>query len=351
MKVEHIVTFGVSPELNGYTWLQTQQFMQRLEDELGQIPGVSGVSEARVPLLAGNNWGNDVGVEGFPSGPDVDDNSRFNEVGPGYFSTVGVPIITGREFTRADAIGAPQVAIVNQTFAKKFKLGANPVGKRMDQGNKKLDILIVGLAKDAKYSEVKGEIPPLFILPIAQDSGVGSASFYVKTSLDPRTLVPMIPKIVAKLDPNLPVEDLRTMPQQIRENVYLDRFISIFSAAFAGLATLLAAIGLYGVLAYTVAQRTREIGVRMALGAAPSRVLLMILRQVGVMTLVGGVIGIGAAVAARRVAQSLLFQMEGSDPAVLGLAALALGLVAVAAGLAPAYRAARVQPTLALRHE
>jgi predicted permease len=351
VKVDHIVTFGISPELNGHKPERTLQFMQRLEDQLRTVPGVTGVTASLVPLLAGSNWGNDVDVEGFQTGPDVDNNSRFNEVGSGYFSTLGVPLIAGREFTRADAIGAPKVAIVNQAFAKKFNLGANPVGRRMDQGNKKYDMEIVGLAQNAKYSEVKDEIPPLFFAPYSQDDGLGSASFYVRTTLDPVRLIPMIPRIVAKLDPNLPVEDLRTMPEQIRQNVFLDRFISLFSAAFALLATLLAAIGLYGVLAYTVAQRTREIGVRMALGAAPGRVRLMILRQVGLMTVVGGVVGIAAAIALGRLAQAQLYRMQGYDPGVLAAAAVTLSLVAVGAGLIPAMRASRVEPTRALRYE
>jgi predicted permease len=351
VKVDHVVTFGISPDLNGYKPERTQQFMQRLEDELRRVPGVTGVTASLVPLLAGNNWGNDVDVEGFPGGPDVDNNSRFNEVGAGYFSTLGVPLMAGREFTRADAIGAPKVAIINQAFAKKFNLGANPVGRRMDQGNKKYDIEIVGLAQNAKYSQVKDEVPPLFFEPYTQDDGLGSASFYVRTTLDPARLIPTIPHIVAQLDPNLPVEDLRTMSEQIKQNVSLDRFISLFSAAFALLATLLAAIGLYGVLAYTVAQRTREIGVRMALGAGPRRVRLMILRQVGLMTIVGGVLGIAAAIGLGRLAQSQLYQMRGYDPAVLAAAAVTLSLVAIGAGLVPAIRASRVEPTRALRYE
>ena len=351
VKIEHVVTFGISPELNGYKPQQTLQFMQRLEDELKQVPGVTGVTGSLVGLLAGNNWGNDVNVEGFQSGPDVDNNSRYNEVGAGYFSTLGVPLISGREFTRADLIGAPKVVIVNQAFAKKFNLGTNPVGKRMDQGNKKLDMEIVGLVKDAKYSEVKDDVPALFFAPYTQDDGLGSASFYVRTTLDPKRLVPMIPRILARLDPNLPVEELRTMPEQVRQNVFLDRFISLFSAAFAALATLLAAIGLYGVLAYTVAQRTREIGVRMALGAPPARVRRMILRQVGMMTLIGGAIGLAAAVALGWLAASLLYRMQGYDPVVLGGAAVVLSLVAFGAGLIPALRASRIEPTRALRYE
>jgi predicted permease len=351
VKIEHVVTFGVSPDLNGYTSAQSHAFFPRLEDELAQIPGVTGVTVSRVALIAGNNWGNDVDVEGFPTGPDIDNNSRFNEVGASYFSTLGVPMLAGREFTRSDVVNAPQVAIINQAFAKKFKLGDNPVGRHMDQGNKKYDLLIVGLAKDAKYSQVKDSTPPIFFLPYLQDTTVGSVSYYVRTTLDPKLLLPIVPKIVAKLDPNLPVEELRTMPQQIRENVFMDRFISIFAAGFAGLATLLAAIGLYGVLAYTVAQRTREIGVRMALGAAPRGVMLMIFRQVGMMTLIGAIIGLAAAVGLGRLSQSLLYQMQGFDAVVLGGAVFVLSLVAIGAGMVPAYRASRVEPTRALRYE
>jgi predicted permease len=348
--VERVVTFGVSPNLNGYTPQQTQLLMQRLDDALHQIPGVTGVTASTIPLLGGSNWGNDVDVEGFAAGPDADKNARFNEVRPTYFSTLGIPILAGREFTTADGM-ASQVAIINQAFARKFNLGSNPVGKRIDTGNKKLDITIVGLAQNAKYSEVKDDVPPLFFTPIMADSNIGSSSFYVRTTVDPVALLPQIGKVVARLDPNLPVEDLRTMPEQIRQNVALDRFISLFSAAFAGLATLLAAIGLYGVLAYTVAQRTREFGVRMALGADPMRVRLMVIRQVGMMTLVGGVVGLAAAIATGRVAQSLLYKMQGFDPVVLIAAFVILALVALGAGFIPALRASRIDPIRALRYE
>jgi ABC-type antimicrobial peptide transport system permease subunit len=161
----------------------------------------------------------------------------------------------------------------------------------------------------------------------------------------------MFPRIVSKLDPNLPVEDLRTLEEQVRENVFLDRFISLLSAAFAALATLLAAVGLYGVLAYTVAQRTREIGLRMALGAAPDRVRRMVLGQVGVMTLVGGAIGLAAALGLGWYARSLLYELKGYDPAAFAGAAAILVLVAMGAGYIPALRASRIDPMLALRYE
>jgi len=350
-KIDHVLTFGVSPELNGYSGERSQGLFRRLTDRLRAIPGITGVSYSLVPLLADNNWGNDVDVEGYPTGPDVDNNSRFNSVGPDYFSTLGMPLITGREFTTADAVGSPQVAVVNQAFARKFRLGTNPVGHRMDMGNRKYDMEIVGLVKDAKYSSVKDSVPPLFFTPLLQDSSRGSASFYVRTSQDPNLLLQQIPRVVAALDPNLPVEDLRTMPEQVRQNIYLDRFVSFFSAGFAGLATLLAAIGLYGVLAYTVSQRTREIGVRMALGADAWSVRLLVLRQVGLMLLVGCAIGLGVSVAVGRLTQSLLYDVQGYDPLVLGTSALALVLVGLGAGLAPATKASRVDPIRALRWE
>ena len=353
VKVDNVIMFGLSPELNGYTPARTKQLFERLDEELAALPGVNGVTSALVPLLGGSNWGNDVAVEGFPAGPDTDTNSRFNEVGPEYFRTLGVPLIAGREFRRADGAGAPKVAIVNEAFAKKFNLGRDAVGRRIgNRGDKEgLDTQIVGLVQNAKYSEVKREVPPLFFRPYRQDDRLGNITFYVRTSLDPEQFLPNVPKVVAKLDANLPVEDLRTMPQQIRQNVFLDRMISVLSAAFAGLATLLAAIGLYGVLAYTVSQRTREIGLRMALGAAPSRVRGMVLRQVGVMTIVGGVIGLTAAIWLGRLAQSLLFEMKGYDPVVLVSAAAALTVVALGAGFVPAHRASQVDPMQALRYE
>jgi predicted permease len=351
LQTENIIAFTVAPVLNGYTPERSRVLFQQLEEQLAAQPGVSAVTAALVPLLAGSNWGTNVEVEGFKTGPDIDSNSRYNEVGPAYFKTVGNPLLAGREFTPADSQGAPKVAIVNETFAKKFNLGRDAVGKRMSASGATLDTEIIGLVKDAKYSEVKGRIPPLFFVPYRQNDRTGFLTFYVKTAMDAEGLMPNVRRVVAQLDANLPLENLRTLEHQVRENVFLDRFISMLSTSFAVLATLLAAIGLYGVLAYTVSQRTREIGLRMALGAAPGRVRRMILRQVGLMVLAGSVIGLTAAVWIGSVAQELLYQMDGHDPWVMAVSAVVLAFVALSAGLIPAERAARVDPMTALRYE
>ncbi len=352
VQVESVATFGVSPELNGYEPARSRVFFARLEEELAALPGVTSVTAGRVPLLAGSNWGTDVQVQGFEDGPDIDSNSRLNEIGAGYFHTFGVPLVAGREFTPSDAAGTPKVAIVNQSFTEKFGLGRDAVGKYMSgNGADEMDTQIVGVVRDAKYSEVKDEVPPQFFTPYRQNEEIGGMTFYARTSGDPAQLLRAIPGVVASLDPNLPVENLKSMPQQVRENIFLDRMISTLSAAFAALATLLAAVGLYGVLAYTVAQRTREIGVRMALGADAARVRKMVLGQVGRMLLVGGLIGIGAALGLGRAAGSLLFGLSGNDPLVVALSAVMLAAVALGAGYIPALRASRVDPMRALRYE
>ena len=353
LNANNVVMFQISPARNGYKVEQSRQLFERVEDELGALPSVTGVTSSSVPLLGGSNWGSDVAVEGFKAGPDTDSGSRFNEVGPGYFPTLGIPLLAGRDFTRADASAAPPVAIVNEAFAKKFNLDRNPVGKRMSNkgSNSPLTMEIVGIVKNAKYSDVKREIPPIFFIPYRQDDTIGQINFYMRTGSDPERFLANIPKVLARLDANLPVENLRTLPQQVRENVFLDRFISVLSAAFASLATLLAAVGLNGVLAYTVSLRTREIGLRMALGATSSRVRVMVLRQVGIMVLVGGAVGLAAAVGIGLLAQSLLFELKGSDPVVLVVSAVSLSLVALAAGFIPAHRASQIDPMSALRYE
>ena len=353
IRTGNMVTFGVSPILNGYTRPRAMALFQQVERELAALPGVQSVTAAIIPVLAGSSSGTGVTVEGFATTPDTDINARYNEVGPGFFRTMGATMLAGREFSETDALGRPKVAIVNEAFARKFNLGSNPVGKHMATGGREqpLDTEIIGFVKDAKNSDVRDPVPPMFFTPYRQDSTVGYMQFYVRGSADEALLLRSVPSVVKRIDPSLPMEELKTMESQVKENVFLDRMISTLSAAFAVLATLLAAIGLYGVLAYTVAQRTREIGVRMALGANAGRVRSMVLKQVGVMTLIGGVAGILVSIGLSKLASTLLFGLQGTDPVAMSAAAVLLGLVALAAGGIPAMKAARIDPIKALRYE
>ena len=351
MRPEGVVTFALSPELNGYGGARSQALFARVREELAGLPGVTDVTFAMVPVVSNSSWGNNVGVEGYPADPDLDHNARYNQVAPGFFSTLGVALLSGREFTATDAPGAPRVAIVNQAFARKFGLGDHPVGKRLDRGSGRLDFEIVGLVRDAAYERVKDEVVAAFFIPALQDTSLGAVTFYARTTGDPAALVAAVPRVVRALEPALPVRQLRTLPEQVRENTYLDHFLAILATTFALLATLLAALGLYGVLAYTVSQRSREFGVRMALGARPAEVRGMVLRQVGRLALAGTTLGLVGALALGRVAQALLYGMTGPDPLVLLGAALVVGGVALLAGFLPARRAAGLDPMRALRGE
>jgi predicted permease len=352
LRVDNISTFEIVPVRAGYDSARSAVLFNRVETELAGIPGVTGVTDGMVPLLSGDNWGNNVHVQGYQCGPDVDCGARFNQIGADYFKAFDVKLIAGREFTSSDLLGAQRVAIVNEEFAKKFKLGNDVVGKFMGDGNNdSLNVQIVGLVRNVKYSQVKDSVPPVFYRPWRQDARAGNLFFYVKSSLPPEQMLGTLRATMKRIDPSLPVEELKTMSQQVKENVFLDRMISILSSAFALLATLLAGVGLYGVLSYSVQQRTREIGVRMALGADGSRVRALVMKQVVVMLVIGGVIGIAAALGLGRAARSMLFQLEAHDPTAMALAVVLLACVALAAGFIPARRAALVDPMNALRYD
>jgi predicted permease len=355
MQVDSVVAFGVAPRLNGYEPEHVMQLYDRIEEELAAQPGVTSVSSSMVAVLSSSNWNNSLTVEGFEVGPTTDTIASLNEISPDFLETFSIPLLAGRAFTDQDTLGTPNVAIVNEAFLRKFDLGASEtIGKRIGLGqgdSVQLDTEIVGVVADAKYSEVKDDVPAQYFKPRKQNDNLGSLAFYVRAGIEPEAVMGTIRRVVGQIDPNLPVAGLITMRRAAADNVFLDRMMAILSAGFAALATLLAAIGLYGVLAYNVTQRTREFGLRMALGAAPARLRAMVLRQVGLMAVVGGAVGLGAALGLGRLAEALLFGLTGYDPLVIGIALVLLAAVVLSAGYLPARRASKVAPMEALREE
>ena len=344
-----VISFRLAPYLNRYTPERAAALVDSIQDELRGVPGVVAVTASTIPVLSNNSSTNNLTVQGFEAGPDTDTTANIARIGTDYFRTLGIPMLAGRDFSPADAAAAPRVAIVNESFARKFKL-SNPIGVRMatGAGDVPLNIEIVGLVRDAKYSDVKEPAPPQFFLPYRQAT-FGSLTIYARTSSDARQLRSVITALVARADPNLPVERLLTMDEQIWDNTTTDRVLATLSSWFAGLATLLAAVGLYAVLAYTVSRRLREIGIRVAMGARPADVWRLVFSQVGRIGLVGGAVGIAAALALGRLGQSLLFGIEGTNAAIIAAAVGTIALVAVAAAALPARRATHVDPVSALR--
>jgi predicted permease len=353
LRTQGVLTFGLSPERNQYKPDQIRDFYGRLEESIGVIPGVESMTVSQVPLLSDSNWGMNVSVDGFVAGPDTDTNANFNQVGPAFFRTLAIPLIAGREFSISDGATAPKVGIVSEAFKRKFSPNEEILGKRMQIGNVgKNDIEIVGVARDTKYSQVKDPPPPLFYRPYRQDKQLGAVNFYVLVRGGaPAELSPAIRSAVAALDPNLPVEEIHTFEKQVDNNIFLDRMITSLAAAFAVLATILAGVGLYGVLAYSVARRTREIGIRLAIGANPGAVRMMVLREVGLLALIGALIGAPGAIALAKFAEPLLYGLKSYDPLVVVAATVLMIAVALGAGYFPARLAMKVAPVTALRYE
>ena len=354
LKVDHLLTFSLSPKLNKYTDLAAAQLYDQLSERLAAIPGTLLVSAANTPAIAGDTSSGNITVEGYVPPTDEAADSNIDEVGPSYFRTMGMALIAGREFSTADNMASPKVAVVNETFARHFLANQNPLGHHFGHGGGnavKLDIEIVGVVKDAKYAEMRETPPRAYYTPYRQDKQQGQLHFYVRTAIAPEQIAAQIRRVVASLDSDLPIRDLKTMQNQIEENLFAERLLSSLTGSFAGLATLLAAIGLYGVLAYNVARRTREIGIRMALGAESGHVRGLVIREVAIMLAIGMVIGLASAAGAGRLIRSQLYGLEYWDPVIYISAAAVLWLIALVAAYVPTRRATNVDPMVALRYE
>ena len=351
---QQLYAFRVAPDLSGYDFPQRVDVLRRIQEGIAGEPGVASVSAAEVALLTDSNSMSTIRVEGYEAKEGENMNPNFNYVAPGFFSTLGIPLVAGRDLAPTDLLEAPKVAVVNEAFARYFFKEESPVGRRFGLGRRKeagFDVEIVGLVRDGKSASLREETRRFVYVPYMQEEAVGGLTFYVRSPLGPDAVGKALRAAVRKVDPSLPVADMKTMSAQVGESLFVERMVAALSAAFGLLATVLAAIGLYGVMSYAVTMRTREIGVRVALGADRRAVLFLMLREVAVLAAMGVAIGLPGGYGLGRLVESQLFGLTASDPLTLILATSALVATAFFAGLVPAARAARVDPMTALRYE
>ena len=353
LRPAHVLQFSVAPSFNGYDQVRSFGFFHQLEDKIAALPGVLSLSATEEPLIADSDRGSNVTVEGEPADLAGTRHVNWNAVSPGHFSNMGIPLLAGREFGRQDSHEGAKVVIVNESMAKQFFPKADALGKRMKIGGGKdpLDMEIVGIVKDSHHSGVKEQLKPFFYIPYTQGKAVTSLTYYVRTSGDPVALASSVRSVVAELDSSLPIFGAKSFEEQIDQQLSSSKLVAFLALTFGSLAALLAAMGIYGLLAFSVTQRTREIGVRMALGAEPKRVGWMVLKDVAQLTGIGILIGIPLAYALGKLIDSLLFGVQAFGIASVGIALLALTAVAAFAAYAPTRRATRIDPMVALRYE
>jgi predicted permease len=352
---EHLLLVTADGVSAGYKGPQLSNLWHDLTGRLRALPGVQGASYSVNGLFSGSESADEIDVEGFTPSKNNEKFSRFDQVGPEYFSTVGIPMLLGRELGQQDTANSPRVCVINEAFAKLFFAGRNPIGRHLTQkfGDNKNAVEIVGVAKNARDHRLRGDVPPRFYLP--GDQGMQGpnewATFEIRTAGDPAQMIAAVRKAILSVNENLPVEGARPLVESVDRTNAQPRMVARLCSIFGLMALLLAATGLYGVLSYSVARRTNEIGIRMALGAGRGRVVQMILRETGVMIAIGVAAGVAFTAAGVQMVKSRLYGLGALDPAAVIAAVAILGVVALAAGYIPAARAAKVNPTQALRHE
>jgi putative ABC transport system permease protein len=352
---QHLLLVLLDPIAGGYTKLQVSNFADDLSRRLASLPGVKAVTYSKNGLFSGSDSGNSIKVEGYVSRSDADLDAAFDQVGPQYFSSIGIPLLLGRDIGLNDTATSARVAVINEAMAKFYFGAANPIGRKFSIDDSQMgggQVEIVGVASDARDHHLKGPVERRFYLPMTQDSlPVPHLNLEIRTAGNPAAVADAVRKQIKSMDANVPIYSVRTLGELTERMIHDQILIARLSSFFAGVALLLAAIGLYGVLAYSVAGRTREIGIRIALGAEKGSVLRMILQEAGKLVLLGVVIGIPAALLAGKLCSSMLFGLKSSDPESLAFVVAMLLLVALLASYIPARRATKVDPMVALRVE
>jgi predicted permease len=349
--LDNLVAFQLSPALSDYDTPRAMALYQQLQERLRSSPGVKSAAFAAVPILSGDEWDSSTSVEGHRPADGEDMQAFMNALSPGYFETMQIPILEGRDFKIGDAKDNSKVAIVNRRFAEHFFKGGSAVGKHLGRGvgpKTTMDVEIIGVVADSLYEGPREGIRRQVFVP---NWGKNSAVFYVRTRNASASAYGLIRNEVKQLDSAMPVYGLKTVESQLDETLLTDRLIALLSAGFGVLATLLASIGLYGVMAFAVARRRKELGIRLALGAQPWFVIWLVMREVLLLLSIGLGVGLPAALALGRYVSSQLYGIEGHDPGVAITTIVLLAVVSAAAGLIPAHRASRIDPILALRHE
>ena len=351
---EDLLLFRVNAAAGGYKGPAQTRLYEDLLARISAIPGLRSVAVSHNGLFSGSESGDPIAVEGYTPKPGEEIHSRIDMVGPGYFSTIGIPILLGREIGTQDAAAGLRAVVVNETFAHRFFPDTNPIGKHVRDtypGNP-AECIVVGVVADAKYNSLREKTPPRLYGSLFNPWWEQATAVYeVRTFSDSPSVSAALRSAVQEIAPSLPPISIRTMSGLVNDTLQTDLFIEKLSGLFGLLAVLLASVGLYGVMAYTVARRTRDIGIRMALGAEPSNVRLQVLRETLALVIIGIVIGVPGALAGTRLIRSMLFGLSLADPVAIVSAGVLLVIVALTAAFLPAHRASRVDPMVALRYE